>query len=72
MKDVPMSQWIRDIMMRQKARDEALANAVVLGTGAQVIAASMRFELFTFMILTVHFQRMILNHLPQQILRHQE
>ncbi|KAJ7255631.1 hypothetical protein C8J57DRAFT_1075307, partial [Mycena rebaudengoi] len=44
MKDVPMSQWIRDIMTRQKARDEALANAVALGTGAQVISARMMFD----------------------------
>ncbi|KAJ7270869.1 hypothetical protein C8J57DRAFT_1065233 [Mycena rebaudengoi] len=33
MKDVPMSQWIRDIMERQKAREAALANAVAVGMG---------------------------------------
>ncbi|KAJ7235845.1 hypothetical protein C8J57DRAFT_1571489 [Mycena rebaudengoi] len=33
MKDVPMSQWIRDIMARQKAREAALANAVAVGMG---------------------------------------
>jgi hypothetical protein len=28
MKDVPMSQWITDIMKRQQDREQALANAV--------------------------------------------
>ncbi|KAJ7114588.1 hypothetical protein C8R43DRAFT_1113155 [Mycena crocata] len=35
MKDVPMSKWITDIMARQQAREQALANAVAVSMGTK-------------------------------------
>jgi hypothetical protein len=40
MKDVPMSQWISNIMARQQAREQALADAVAVSMGTKSAASS--------------------------------
>ncbi|KAF7344143.1 ZnMc domain-containing protein [Mycena venus] len=40
MKDVPMSQWVSDIMKRQQAREQALADAVAVSMGTKSASTS--------------------------------